>query len=622
MGSTERARTLRRAFALSSRPRPCTMLALRAHSTRCRSIARPPRAGWMPPVCSGSCFVTFAAARRACRGAAIRDAAASSPWSSASRASSRRPTTRPPASPCSRARTCDRSPSQTVDDLLRQVPGFSLFRRSSSVVDHPTTQGVSLRGIGPSGASRAAGAGRRRARRTIRSAAGCTGAASRCRRSSRSRSCAAAARARGATTPSAASSTSSRASPPAAPRLFGQLRQPRHATTSTCSSPTSQGPFRLSVEGNYFGTDGYLIVKSSRRGSIDVDAASEHTHLQRPPGAGAVARPLVLPRGNLLRRGSRQRHAAADQRHGGGSFAVGGRVRDRRRQRVDVQAFTATSRSSRARSPPRRANRNSETLALDQHVPSTSAGGALQWSRRFGSHLALAGGRLALDRRRDAREGLQCRGLRAPARCGRPAGRRRRLRAGRVDAVSPQWEIVGGVRRRLLDRLRRLPHRHAAAGRACRRARASRTTTGWARARGWPRSGTRLRPPTCAPPCTRASACPPSTSCTACSGCATTSPSRTRASIRSGPSAARRASSSGGARSRARVTGYWNDVKDLVANVTLTTPLPDCPPGTTVPPAPEPGSVAHPRARDGADATAHAASGASSPATSSPTPGS
>src|SRR5256886_4697539 len=47
------------------------------------------------------------------------------------------------------------SASQTVDDLLRQVPGFSLFRRSSSIVGHPTTQGLSLRGIGPSGTSRA-----------------------------------------------------------------------------------------------------------------------------------------------------------------------------------------------------------------------------------------------------------------------------------------------------------------------------------------------------------------------------------------------------------------------------------------------------------------------------------
>jgi vitamin B12 transporter len=43
----------------------------------------------------------------------------------------------------------------TLDDLLSELPGFSLFRRQSSLAGHPTTQGVSLRGIGPSGASRA-----------------------------------------------------------------------------------------------------------------------------------------------------------------------------------------------------------------------------------------------------------------------------------------------------------------------------------------------------------------------------------------------------------------------------------------------------------------------------------
>ncbi len=41
-----------------------------------------------------------------------------------------------------------------LDDRLRQVPGFSLFRRSSSLVANPTTQGVSLRATGSSGASR------------------------------------------------------------------------------------------------------------------------------------------------------------------------------------------------------------------------------------------------------------------------------------------------------------------------------------------------------------------------------------------------------------------------------------------------------------------------------------
>jgi len=45
-------------------------------------------------------------------------------------------------------------PGINLDDRLRMVPGFSLFRRSSSLAAHPTTQGISLRGIGSSGASR------------------------------------------------------------------------------------------------------------------------------------------------------------------------------------------------------------------------------------------------------------------------------------------------------------------------------------------------------------------------------------------------------------------------------------------------------------------------------------
>jgi outer membrane receptor protein involved in Fe transport len=47
-----------------------------------------------------------------------------------------------------------RSPAVVADDMLRQVPTFSLFRRTSSLASHPTAQGVSLRGIGPSGVSR------------------------------------------------------------------------------------------------------------------------------------------------------------------------------------------------------------------------------------------------------------------------------------------------------------------------------------------------------------------------------------------------------------------------------------------------------------------------------------
>jgi outer membrane receptor protein involved in Fe transport len=42
-----------------------------------------------------------------------------------------------------------------TDDKLRNVVGFSLLRRSGSQTDNPTSQGVSLRGLGANGASRA-----------------------------------------------------------------------------------------------------------------------------------------------------------------------------------------------------------------------------------------------------------------------------------------------------------------------------------------------------------------------------------------------------------------------------------------------------------------------------------
>jgi outer membrane receptor protein involved in Fe transport len=48
----------------------------------------------------------------------------------------------------------DEGVSFTVDDALRDTADFSLFRRNDSMTANPTSQGVSLRGLGPSGASR------------------------------------------------------------------------------------------------------------------------------------------------------------------------------------------------------------------------------------------------------------------------------------------------------------------------------------------------------------------------------------------------------------------------------------------------------------------------------------
>src|SRR5207237_6581374 len=45
--------------------------------------------------------------------------------------------------------------AKSLDEALRRDPSFGVFRRSSSLVADPSSQGVNLRGIGPSGVSRA-----------------------------------------------------------------------------------------------------------------------------------------------------------------------------------------------------------------------------------------------------------------------------------------------------------------------------------------------------------------------------------------------------------------------------------------------------------------------------------
>jgi outer membrane receptor protein involved in Fe transport len=49
----------------------------------------------------------------------------------------------------------DLARSPRLDEVLSQAPGVSLFRRTSSLAANPTTQGLSLRAIAPSGAGRA-----------------------------------------------------------------------------------------------------------------------------------------------------------------------------------------------------------------------------------------------------------------------------------------------------------------------------------------------------------------------------------------------------------------------------------------------------------------------------------
>jgi iron complex outermembrane recepter protein len=52
-------------------------------------------------------------------------------------------------------RAIEHSPARLADDLLRMLPSVGTFRRSSSAIADPTSQGLNLRGVGPSAVSRA-----------------------------------------------------------------------------------------------------------------------------------------------------------------------------------------------------------------------------------------------------------------------------------------------------------------------------------------------------------------------------------------------------------------------------------------------------------------------------------
>lgn len=471
----------------------------------------------------------------------------------------------------------DRSPSQTLDDLLRQVPGFSLFRRTSSLVGHPTTQGVSLRGIGPSGTSRALVLldgvpindpfggwvyWNRIPLQGVEQVEVVRGGGSSAWGNY----------ALGGVINIITKKPVERAA------LFDGSYGNHNTLNLDGIVSEVQGPFRLGLEGNYFNTDGYPIVKASDRGSIDINATSQHSTFN-----GRLE--LVLsPDLSFYLRGN---HYDEDRGNGtplqnndteAGSFATGGRLRTGDGSDWsfslygDFQKFTSTF-STQA------ANRNSETLALDQRVPSSSVGGALQWSRRFGSHLLVAGGDFrwiegetheqvynagAFLRRRDA-------------------GGQQALVGVFVQDVftpTPQWEIVGGVRGDYwlaYDGFRRdspppagIPPSQSFAN------------------QDWLAGSPRLAALWHATPSTDLRA-------SVYQGFRVPTLNelyrvfRVRSDVTvANPSLVPERSIGGelGIEQRwgpfqGRFTGYWNDVKDLVANVTLATPLPDCPPGTT-----------------------------------------
>jgi outer membrane receptor protein involved in Fe transport len=276
----------------------------------------------------------------------------------------------------------------TLDDALRGAAGFSLFRRQSSLVAHPTTQGASLRGVVPGGTSRVLvlvdgvpvndpfGGWIYWSRFPL-------GVIDRI-----------------------ALAPGGHVGPFGSPGLGGVIEIDTRAPGATDAEIVAEGgnlgTVRVGGRGSvhagdkgaslaveHFQTDGYFIVPPYQRGAIDIPADSEHTVLQAR-GEWATPADLNVRLGGVL----------FDEQRGNGTPLTRNATRSAAFNArltyddvwllafADVQRFESTF-SSQA------ADRQSETPALDQYdVPSTMTGFAGGWERTVGLHTLRAGGDL------------------------------------------------------------------------------------------------------------------------------------------------------------------------------------------------------------------------------------
>jgi outer membrane receptor protein involved in Fe transport len=284
----------------------------------------------------------------------------------------------------------ERSAARTVDDLLRQIPGFSLFRRSSSLVANPTTQGVSLRGIGPSGVSRTLvlldgvplndpfGGWVYWSKVPLESI----------ERIEVVRGGGSALYGNYAVGGVINIVTRKPEATGVQGKIDGGMRDTVDANLET---NVVKGPLGLSLRGNVFSTGGYPIIQENQRGAVDIDANSRHqTFIGRLEYAPLTNASLYLG-GSYFNEDRGNGTPLQENATEAGYIAAGGKLQtgDGSDWQATIYSQLQTFHSTFSRIFD---IRNSEVLTLDQEVPSTGVGGSLQWTKRlFPAHLVTAG---------------------------------------------------------------------------------------------------------------------------------------------------------------------------------------------------------------------------------------
>ena len=287
--------------------------------------------------------------------------------------------------------TIRQSPAVVADDVLRQIPTFSLFRRTSSLSSHPTSQGVSLRGIGPSGVSRTLvlldgvpfndpfGGWVYWTRVPLDSL-------ERIEIVDNSSSSLYGNYAMGGvinlmTTPAARRTVELRSQ-------YGNRDSPKVDLTAS----DVWGKVGVVVDGSAFRTDGYPIVAAAERGAVDnnasVDFRNANVKVQYDPSdrvqASFRAGYFRENRDNGKASTIDHTEEANDTRWTSVSGAAHVRLPDESLLQVslfgDVETFRSNFLAVPAATPPRSIGR----MTLNQRVPTDAIGGQAQWSRGLG----------------------------------------------------------------------------------------------------------------------------------------------------------------------------------------------------------------------------------------------
>jgi outer membrane receptor protein involved in Fe transport len=286
------------------------------------------------------------------------------------------------------------TPAVTLDDVLRKVPGFTLFRRSSSRTANPGTQGVSMRGVGASGASRALVlvdeiplndpfGGWVYWDRVVRESISEVEVV------------------RGGADASLYGSTAMggviqfRAKQPQRTAISAQGSWGSENTPeASLWAGTRLGPWQGSVSASFFQTNGYIPVPESQRGPVDAPANSRHELASVELGRRFRAFSRFFARGSFFDEGRHNGTLLQKNTTQLGDFSTGWNYETNKVGAISARLFglyesyhQTFSSVTTIHSP-----RDTEKLTDDQLAPSQAIGGSAQWSRAVGRvHTLVAG---------------------------------------------------------------------------------------------------------------------------------------------------------------------------------------------------------------------------------------